>query len=67
MFLMNTWYVACTSADLGHKPLGRTICNQRMVFFRNAEQQAVAVEDFCPHRGSPLSLGRLQDGKLGCG
>ena len=67
MFLMNTWYVACTSADLGHKPLGRTICNQRMVFFRNAEHQAVAVEDFCPHRGAPLSLGRVQDGKLVCG
>ena len=43
MFLMNTWYVACTSADLAEKPLGRTICNQNMVFFRNAEQQAVAV------------------------
>jgi vanillate O-demethylase monooxygenase subunit len=37
------------------------------VFFRNAEQQAVAVEDFCPHRGAPLSLGRVQDGKLVCG
>ena len=67
MFLMNTWYVACTSADLGTKPLGRTVCNQRMVFFRDAQQQAVAVEDFCPHRGAPLSLGRVQDGKLVCG
>ncbi len=27
----------------------------------------VALEDFCPHRGAPLSLGFVRDGTLVCG
>jgi vanillate O-demethylase monooxygenase subunit len=52
---------------LGVRPLGRTICNERMVFFRGPEGKVAAVEDFCPHRGAPLSLGKVCDGKLVCG
>ena len=43
MFLKNTWYVACSLADLGDKPLGRTICNEKMVFFRGPEGRVAAV------------------------
>jgi vanillate O-demethylase monooxygenase subunit len=38
-----------------------------MVFFRGPEGKVAAVEDFCPHRGAPLSLGKVCDGKLVCG
>jgi vanillate monooxygenase len=67
MFPMNAWYVACMSGDLGVEPLGRTICNERMVFYRGVEGRVAALEDFCPHRGAPLSLGRVVDGTLVCG
>jgi vanillate O-demethylase monooxygenase subunit len=67
MFPKNTWYVACLPADLGDKPLGRQICGQPMVFFRGPDGQATALEDWCPHRGAPLSLGRVCEGKLVCG
>jgi vanillate O-demethylase monooxygenase subunit len=70
MFIKNTWYVACSLADLnalGNKPLGRTICNEQMAFFKGPEGQVAAVEDFCPHRGAPLSLGKVCNGKLVCG
>ncbi|MFM8863927.1 MAG: Rieske 2Fe-2S domain-containing protein [Limnohabitans sp.] len=70
MFIRNTWYVACTVAELdalGDKPLGRTICNERMALFRGPEGQLAAVEDFCPHRGAPLSLGKVCKGRLQCG
>ncbi len=70
MFIKNTWYVACTATELdalGDKPLGRTICNERMAFFRGPEGQVAAVEDFCPHRGAPLSLGKVCQGRLQCG
>lgn len=70
MFILNTWYVVCTKSELdalGHKPLGRTICNEKMVFFKGPNAAVVAVEDFCPHRGAPLSLGQVCDGKLVCG
>jgi vanillate monooxygenase len=67
MFLKNTWYVACTTEELKDKPLGRQICGERMVFYRSVENKVAAVEDFCPHRGAPLSLGYVCEGKLVCG
>lgn len=67
MFIMNAWYVACTAADIAEKPLGRTICGEKIAFYRDHEGKVAAVEDFCPHRGAPLSLGYIEDGKLVCG
>lgn len=67
MFPKNAWYVACTPDEIDAKPLGRTICGESMVFYRGAENRAVALEDFCPHRGAPLSLGYVEDGLLVCG
>ena len=67
MFIKNTWYVACMPNDFQDKPLGRKICGESMVFYRGAQGQAVALEDFCPHRGAPLSLGFVKDGNLVCG
>jgi vanillate O-demethylase monooxygenase subunit len=67
MFLKNTWYVACTPDEFADKPLGRKICNEAMVFFREANGNVAALEDFCPHRGAALSLGFVKDGHLVCG
>jgi vanillate monooxygenase len=67
MFPKNTWYVACTPDEIDDKPLGRTICNEKIVFFRAEEGKVAAVEDFCPHRGAPLSLGFVRNGQLVCG
>jgi vanillate O-demethylase monooxygenase subunit len=67
MFPKNTWYVACMPDDIDGKPLGRKICGESMVFFRGPEGKVAAVEDFCPHRGAPLSLGTVKDGQLTCG
>ena len=62
--------MACSLDELealGTRPLGRTICNEQMVFFKGPENKVAAVEDFCPHRGAPLSLGKVCKGKLVCG
>jgi len=69
MYLRNAWYVACTAEELGAgQPVGRTICGERMVLFRASGGVAAALEDFCPHRGAPLSLGKVsEDGTLVCG
>ena len=67
MFPLNAWYVACTPQEIDDKPLGRKVCNESIVFYRDAEGRATALEDFCPHRGAPLSLGRVIEGKLVCG
>jgi phenylpropionate dioxygenase-like ring-hydroxylating dioxygenase large terminal subunit len=67
MFPKNAWYVACTPNEIDEKPLGRTICGERIAFYRGEASKVAAVEDFCPHRGAPLSLGYVQEGKLVCG
>jgi vanillate monooxygenase len=67
VFLKNAWYVACTPDEIAQKPLGRTICGEAMVFYRAAGGVVAALEDFCPHRGAPLSLGFVRDGTLVCG
>ena len=67
MFPKNTWYVACKADEIDAKPLGRTICNEKIVFYRGERGEVAALEDFCPHRGAPLSLGFVSEGKLVCG
>ena len=67
MFPKNTWYVACSADEIDVKPLGRMICNERVVFYRGLEGKVAALEDFCPHRGAPLSLGTVCEGNLVCG
>ena len=70
MFIKNTWYVACSLAELealGDKPLGRTICNEKMAIFKAVDGKVAAVEDFCPHRGAPMSLGKACKNGLRCG
>lgn len=64
---MDAWYVACTPDEIDGKPLGRRICDHAMVFFRGQDGAIGALEDFCPHRGAPLSLGFVRDGTLVCG
>jgi vanillate monooxygenase len=68
MFPLDTWYVAARSEEIQHgTPLGRRICDQAMALFRSAAGQVSAVQDFCPHRGAPLSLGSVQGETLVCG
>lgn len=67
MFPKNAWYVACTPDEIDGKPLGRQICGEKIVFYRGPAGKVAAVEDFCPHRGAPLSLGFVRDGSLVCG
>jgi vanillate monooxygenase len=68
MFIRNAWYAACTPDELGPlKPLGRKVCGQSLVFFRGPDGRAAALEDWCPHRGLPLSLGHIHEGTVICG
>jgi hypothetical protein len=43
MFARNAWYVAATPDEVVDKPLGRQICNERMVFYRGADGGVVAL------------------------
>ena len=67
MFPKKAWYVACMPQEIDDKPLGRKICGESIVFYRGPEGKVAALEDFCPHRGAPLSLGSVVEGNLVCG
>jgi vanillate O-demethylase monooxygenase subunit len=67
MFPKNAWYVAATPDEIDEKPLGRTVCNEKIVFYRPRAGEVAALEDFCPHRGAALSLGTVCEGNLVCG
>ncbi|TAL75599.1 MAG: aromatic ring-hydroxylating dioxygenase subunit alpha [Burkholderiaceae bacterium] len=64
--LKNYWYVACTSEMLGAKPLGRVICNEPVVIFRQKDGTAAILRNVCPHRQAPLSMGTVHDNALRC-
>lgn len=68
IFPKNMWYVAFWSADLNDGALhARRILNEPIVFFRAASGEVVALEDTCPHRFAPLSLGKVVDGdRIAC-
>jgi phenylpropionate dioxygenase-like ring-hydroxylating dioxygenase large terminal subunit len=66
--LLNHWYIACPAIRLPRgKPVAARVLDRDLVVFRDAGGAARALVDRCPHRGVPLSLGRVHDGTLACG
>ena len=66
-FIADAWYIGASAGEIGGRPLARRICNEPLVFFRGASGAIVALEDRCPHRKAPLSLGTVVDGEIACG
>lgn len=65
--LRNEWYVVAFSHEIGtERPLQRYCCGDRLVLFRGANGDPVALYDRCPHRGSPLSLGKVVGDAIQC-
>jgi vanillate O-demethylase monooxygenase subunit len=66
-FPRNHWYVAAGSAELGRHLLGRKLLGEHLVLFRREDGGAVAMSDWCPHRGFRLSKGKLIGDQIQCG
>lgn len=67
MFLKNTWYVAGWSKDFGRSLKPETILGENIVIYRREDDAPVALEDACPHRKLPLSMGNLKGDAVECG
>ncbi|GIX13354.1 MAG: 3-phenylpropionate dioxygenase [Paracoccaceae bacterium] len=65
--LRGHWYPVCRSAELGEgRPHGVRLLGERLVLWRDAAGRLSCVEDFCPHRGAPLSQGEVFEGNIAC-
>lgn len=69
MFVRNAWY--CSGWDYQvtqgkNSLLARKIADKRLVLYRKAGGEVVAMEDQCPHRQAALSLGRKEGDSLRC-
>ena len=67
MFIRNAWYVAGWGEEFGHSLRSLKILDEDIVFYRTTDGTPVALEDACPHRKLPLSMGRLNGDLVECG
>jgi vanillate O-demethylase monooxygenase subunit len=67
MFVVNAWYAAGFSEEIGEALLPRVICGEPVMLYRRGDGTAVALEDLCCHRMLPLSRGRREGDWVVCG
>lgn len=66
-YVRNNWYAIAWSGEIGEALLARRIMGEPVVLYRTAAGEPVALEDRCPHRFLPLSMGRRKGDAIECG
>ena len=66
-FLKNAWYVAALSSAIGRTLTAMRILGEAIVVYRTQDGTPAALEDACPHRKLPLSMGRIKGDAVECG
>jgi phenylpropionate dioxygenase-like ring-hydroxylating dioxygenase large terminal subunit len=65
--LLNYWYPICFKKDVNDVvPYPFELWGEPMVAFRDEKGKPVCLQDRCPHRSVPLSIGKLFKGRLQC-
>ncbi len=64
--VQNGWYLAAWGDEVARVPMQRWIAGHPVCLYRLLDGTAVALEDRCPHRRFPLSMGRLDGDVLEC-
>jgi phenylpropionate dioxygenase-like ring-hydroxylating dioxygenase large terminal subunit len=64
--LPNLWYLVGRSSDVADRPVGMKRLGCNLVLWRDGVGTINVVEDYCPHRGAPLSLGRIIGNNVEC-
>lgn len=67
MYLRDCWYVAGWSREVNAALTPVKILGEKIVLYRGSDGRVVALEDACPHRKLPLSMGNLKDDRIVCG
>ena len=64
--VLNFWYLIARSEDITTKPVGMTRLGRQIVLWRDGDGAVNAIDDYCLHRGAPLSLGEVCEGMITC-
>lgn len=67
MFVRNAWYAAAWDHEVGRTLKPVTMLGEEIVLYRKQDGTLAALEDACPHRKLPLSMGRLKGDEVECG
>ncbi len=67
MFLKNAWYVATWDNEVGRDLKPVKILGEEIVLYRRQNGKLAALENACPHRKLPLSMGRIKGDEVECG
>ncbi|HEX8450085.1 MAG TPA: aromatic ring-hydroxylating dioxygenase subunit alpha [Allosphingosinicella sp.] len=59
------WHPVAFSSALGRRPVAARLMGRRLVVGRDGKGPFV-LDDRCPHRGAPLSRGRMESGTVVC-
>jgi vanillate O-demethylase monooxygenase subunit len=66
-YVRSAWYPAAWSRDVKRELISRRILEEDVVLYRTSAGLPAALEDTCPHRLTPLSMGRLRGDTIECG
>ncbi|MFT5061910.1 MAG: phenylpropionate dioxygenase-like ring-hydroxylating dioxygenase large terminal subunit [Polaromonas sp.] len=65
--LPDHWYPIAKSVEIrADRPYGVVALGQKLVLWRDTNGDIQCIQDFCPHRGAPLSYGEIHGGHIGC-
>ncbi len=60
------WHPVGYSAEIGDQPVGVMLLDTRVVLWRDAQGTLHAHHDRCVHRGTQLSIGRIENNAIVC-
>ena len=60
------WHPVAWSHEVADRPVAVTLLGEPLVAVRRPTGEVAVYVDECPHRGAPLSLGRLEGDELVC-
>ena len=65
--ILGQWYPVAKSVEVKSiSPLGIEVLGEKLVLWRGDNEKVHCIKDQCPHRGAPLSFGRIHEGHISC-
>ncbi len=64
--ILDNWYLVARDTEVDTGPVALRRLSRDIVLWRDDDEKLHCVEDFCPHRGAKLSLGKVCDGNVAC-